>query len=66
MDNQDEILSALAQKLKAHDWYYTYSDDGTVYRRGEQEAKEIREIIAVAKEAGVGPEAQQLWEDYKP
>ena len=23
--------------LRQHDWYYAYSDDGTVYRRGDAE-----------------------------
>jgi hypothetical protein len=66
MNGQDEILSALAHKLKNHDWFYMYSDDGRVASRGSNEAKEIRELIVAAGEAGVGPEAQQLFEDYKP
>lgn len=28
--------------LKAHDWQYQYSDDGSVYRRGEAEERRLR------------------------
>ena len=36
MDKND-----LLQNLKAHDWFYDYSDDGSVWRRGSQDAARL-------------------------
>tara|TARA_B100000131_G_scaffold168442_1_gene162777 strand:+ start:4619 stop:4936 length:318 start_codon:yes stop_codon:yes gene_type:complete len=38
-------MATLLEELKGHDWYYYYSDDGRVYRRGQQRSKELTEKI---------------------
>lgn len=30
-----------AKELSYHDWFYAYSDDGSVWRRGEERSKEL-------------------------
>lgn len=48
------------QKLKAHDWYYSFSDDSGVWRRGEDSAKEIAEL------AKMTPGAREIWKMTAP
>ena len=36
-------MGNLLESLRNHDWYYMYSDDGRVYRRGMQRTTELRE-----------------------
>ena len=40
----DMNLQDFDQKLRNHDWFYNYSDDGRVWRAGEQVENEIRSI----------------------
>lgn len=43
----DEALTPLQdylRRLKGHDWYYAYSDDGSVYRRGSAAASALSEL----------------------
>jgi hypothetical protein len=37
-------LSEFYDALTSHDWYYMYSDDGRIYRRGSDCEKELRAI----------------------
>jgi hypothetical protein len=32
----------LERRLKAHDWYYAFSDDGRVYDKGVKDWREIK------------------------
>lgn len=45
-------------RLRRHDWYYGFSDDGRVYRAGEAESQAIR---AIAKES---PEHQAMYDGF--
>lgn len=37
-------LLAFVKRLKAHDWYYAFSDDHSVWTRGERERNTLRGI----------------------
>ena len=36
-------MGNLLESLRNHDWYYMYSDDGRVYKRGRQRTIALRE-----------------------
>ena len=36
------MRSDFAKKLKGHDWYYAYSDDHSVWRRGNAASQKLR------------------------
>lgn len=37
-------MNEYTQLLKTHDWYYMYSDDHSVYKRGWEKAQKIQEL----------------------
>lgn len=41
---QHHLLTELATLCSKHDWYYDYSDDHSVWKRGEAEYKKIEEL----------------------
>lgn len=46
-------------KLSRHDWYYNYSDDGSVWRRGEENESKL---IAISRQS---PEHKALYDGFK-
>ena len=47
MDPEDKSVPTSAEywdALKAHDWYYHFSDDGRVWRRGEAQDSALRRV----------------------
>ncbi len=38
------MRSEFAQKVKSHDWYYGYSDDHRVWRKGQAEIEVLRRM----------------------
>ncbi len=59
---EQDILTQLREALARHDWYYNYSDDYSVYRRGSENASRIQELRRKAQAAGVGEQASALYE----
>jgi hypothetical protein len=57
----DMILQDFDQKLRNHDWYYNYSDDGRVWRAGEQVENEIRSISKLSPQH---LELFEAWNQY--
>lgn len=39
-----ELLKQYRELLAKHDWFYSYSDDYSVYRRGEDNMAQIRRL----------------------
>ena len=60
MKDKTMNLEQFEQLLKAHDWSYMMSEDSYYYRRGQQQDKEIHEIIAQN-----GEEYQNLYNQYR-
>ncbi|NBP02170.1 MAG: hypothetical protein EBU90_18970 [Proteobacteria bacterium] len=63
--NEDEesglpSLYQFHKMLQAHDWEYQYSDDGSVYRRGAQQERDIARAI----EKG-GKSYEDLYKEYR-
>lgn len=46
--------------LKAHDWYYQYSDDGRVYNRGHGEQTRLCALSHNSED----PRFKELWEAF--
>lgn len=55
-----EEVEDYIQKLKNHDWYYNYSDDGREYRKGRNEAEEIARLRKKLDPTG------KIYDKYKP
>lgn len=56
-----EPLQAHYRKLLAmHDWFYAFSDDGTVYRKGCAERKELYRLRPVCDPDNA------IWNEYAP
>ena len=52
----------IARMCETIDWYYSYSDDGAVYRAGKEAETRLRKLAAA-----VGPEAVRIldaWDTY--
>lgn len=55
-------LVDLERRLKSHDWYASYSDDGSVVRRAEADWREIKAALDGLPE----DKAHALFILYKP
>lgn len=51
---------AYIERLKAHDWWYEYSDDGNVYEAGRDSFKELRMLRHDLDPDGA------LWNQFAP
>ena len=54
-------LQEFDKKLRYHDWYYNFSDDGSVWRAGERAQEEIQRI---SKESPQHLELFESWSKY--
>ena len=59
-------LKTLEELLQNHDWFYQYSEDFSVYERGLKAQETINIAIEVLEDAGLGDEANDLYEKYLP
>lgn len=64
MNDFTEQLFELEVLLKKHDKYYDYSDDHSVWRKGEKEWKEISNLSWQLKVAGYAEEVKELFDKY--
>lgn len=55
-------LEPAVTALQAHDWYYDFSDDIEVYRRGKQSAVTVYTELAKLSRS----QAEALWQLYAP
>lgn len=55
----DVSLDEFYDMLRFHDWYYEFSDDHQVWKKGKQ----ARAVLKSAAEAG-GPAYQKLYEGF--
>ena len=59
-------LETLEKLLQNHDWFYQYSEDFSVYERGNRESDTINTVIKALEDAGLGDKANALYEKYLP
>lgn len=62
----NKLLVELTEMCKHHDWYYEFSDDHSVWRRGGGQRAEIRNKLKECEEAGLGEEANNIYNEYRP
>ena len=60
------MLDALEELLKKHDWYYMMSDDDRWYRQGSAQQYEIRKIMKQLEDIGYNDDAKALFNKYSP
>lgn len=60
------LLDELEDMLSKHDWFYSYSDDFGVYRRGERSWEELSAAVRLHVRNGDGKYARSLWMHYAP
>ena len=65
-NNMNKDLQTLEKLLQDHDWFYQYSDDYSVYERGQNAWNTINEVINALKDAGFGKETDDLYDKYLP
>ena len=65
-NNMNNKLQTLEELLQNHDWFYQYSDDNSVYERGDRESDTINTVINALKDAGFDKEADALYDKYLP
>jgi hypothetical protein len=54
-------MKELEELLKSHDWYFEYSDDHKVWRRGKNQLNAIRRKVK-----DVGSKGLEMYNKYKP
>jgi hypothetical protein len=59
---EHELITQLKTALADHDWYYSYSDDHSVYCRGRDQANKIHDLRRKCRAAGLADEADSLYE----
>ena len=70
---QDDVLlvrKELEESLKRHDWYYNYSDDGSVWRAGQRSYERISSLMSKYAKLMGQEAADEIWnancpEDFK-
>jgi hypothetical protein len=56
-----EKIAEFESMLRAHDWWFEFSDDHSKYRKGMEER---RNIFALMYE--LGPQAELMFDQYNP
>lgn len=60
----NEILTQYEEMLKTHDWTYGWSDDFSVWKRGNAQRNKINAMKKELGEVGLGDKAKELFEKY--
>lgn len=60
------LLDELEDMLSKHDWFYSYSDDFGVYRRGERSWKRLLSAAKGLVLDGSRADVRSLWMHYAP
>lgn len=50
MSDINNSLDEFQELLEQHDWYYTHSDDHSVWKRGEEMGRHIRRLADSSSE----------------
>ena len=64
----NDLLTEFTNDLKAHDWFYDYSDDHSIWTRGRNERKQLQNVantLVKTKQASTDQIAE-LWNTYAP
>lgn len=58
--NQAAAVEAFKQSMVGHDWSYMFSDDRSVYRKGQAQADRINEQYRKMVAAGMKAQADEM------
>lgn len=58
-ENMEEDLKAFHEALKAHDWYYDFTDDNRVWRAGKANEEKL------VKWSQKSPEHRKMWTEFE-
>lgn len=61
---KQELLQAYKDALAKHDWYYQYSDDPSVYRKGCKTFADIVAYRGKCVSAGLKEEAEEVYQQF--
>lgn len=61
---KQELLQAYKEALAKHDWYYQYSDDYSVYCKGNRTASAIDHALGKCIQAGLEKEAEEIYQKF--
>ena len=61
-----QVLIELTEVLEKHDWFYSYSDDPTVWQKGRDQSSDINTLLNKAKELGYGDAASEIYNKHLP
>lgn len=64
-EENTKLLESYKQALAKHDWYYQYSDDYSVYRKGSQTASAIDQALFKCNQAGLKKEAEEIYSEFQ-
>lgn len=60
----EDKLEEFEELCKVHDWFYDYSDDHSVWKKGEAMQKEINAKYSELLKLNKGAEARQISKKY--
>lgn len=60
------VWNDLYSAMKKHDWFYYYTEDPSMRKRGDQSKNRIYGIILKMKELGFEKDAKDLWKKLAP
>jgi len=66
LDDARKIMNLLKEKCKVHDWWYSMSDDHGAWRRGNEQRKDINQLVSILKERGLGERATEIYYKHAP
>lgn len=58
-----EQLTSLCEK---HDWFFSFSDDHQVWKKGCAESDRIKEVMFGLQQQGMGQQAKQIYNNWRP
>lgn len=63
----DLLALEMFEKLcKEHDWYYAYSDDHNVWKRGVVAEDRLKARYAALRKTDIGASVEAIWNQYNP
>jgi len=61
--SQQDPIEAYKKALRAHDWYYSRSDDPSKHKRGKDQRKRLLALARALKDPDL---ARKLWQEHAP
>lgn len=62
----DADLKKLEMMLKSHDWFFDFTEDPRVWRKGRAERDTIRNMVVSLRSKGLSKEVEALWKKHAP